>query len=160
MLRKSAIAAVVALFAVTAASAQPPKAPVSASRADLEQQLRERTAKLTQQRLGLTDTQMARLEQSNARFAPQLNDLVMQERNTRQQLRLEITAPQPNQQKISDLIDASFRVQHQRLAVVEAEQKDLATFMSPSQRARYIALQAQFRKRAQELGNRAPRRHR
>jgi hypothetical protein len=35
--------------------------------------------------------------------------------------------------------------------MVEAEQKDLARFLSPTQRAGYIALQAQFRKRAQEL---------
>jgi len=34
---------------------------------------------------------------------------------------------------------------------VEAEQKDLARFLTPTQRAGYIALQAQFRMRAQEL---------
>jgi Spy/CpxP family protein refolding chaperone len=125
-----------------------------AQRAALEQQFRERAGKLAQQRLGLTDVQMSKLEQSNARFGPQLNQLVARERETRQQLRAEMTAAQPNQQKISDLIDASFQIQHQRLALVESEQKDLATFMTPSQRAGYIALQAQFRKRAQELGGR------
>jgi hypothetical protein len=58
---------------------------------------------------------------------------------------------EPNQQHVSDLLDASLRLQKQRIAIIEAEQKDLARFMNPVQRARYIALQQQFRRRAQEL---------
>jgi len=60
-------------------------------------------------------------------------------------------AGQPNQQHVSDLLDASVRLQKQRIAIIEEEQKDLARFMTPVQRARYIALQQQFRRRAQEL---------
>jgi len=58
---------------------------------------------------------------------------------------------QPNQQHVSDLLDASLRLQKQRISIVEAEQKELARFMTPVQRARYIALQQQFRRRTQEL---------
>jgi len=100
----------------------------------------------------LSDAQMAQLEQSNARFGPQLNQLAAQERETRRQLRLEMTSPaEPNQQHVSDLLDRALQLQKQRIAIVEAEQKDLARFMTPVQRARYIALQQQFRRRAQEL---------
>jgi hypothetical protein len=137
-----------------AAYAQPVPAPVTtkASRPALDQQFRERVAKLTQDRVGLTNAQMAQLEQSNARFAPQLSQVAAQERETRRQLRLEMTSGgQPNQQHVSDLIDASLRLQQQRIAIVQAEQKELARFMTPVQRARYIALQQQFRRRAQEL---------
>jgi hypothetical protein len=137
-----------------AANAQPVKEPVTtkASRPALDQQFRERVAKLTQNRVGLDDGQMAQLEQSNARFAPRLSQVAAQERETRRQLRLEMTAAgQPNQQHVSDLLDASVRLQKQRIAIVEEEQKDLARFMTPVQRARYIALQQQFRRRAQEL---------
>lgn len=123
----------------------------NSSRPELEQQFRARVAKLAQTRIGLTDAQMAQLTQSNARFAPQLIQLAGQERETRQQLRMELTSQQPNQQHVSDLLDASVRLQKQRIAVVEAEQKDLARFMTPVQRARYFALQQQFRRRAQEL---------
>jgi len=35
--------------------------------------------------------------------------------------------------------------------LIEAEQKELAAFLTPVQRARYIALQAQFRNRAEQL---------
>ena len=122
------------------------------NRPALEQQFRERTAKLTQQRLGLTDPQLEKLERSNARFAPQLRQLTAQERDIRAQLRQEMMAGNSaNQQRVSDLLDASIRIQKQRIAVVESEQKDLAGFLTPVQRARYIFLQAQFRKRAEEL---------
>ncbi|HMI48135.1 MAG TPA: hypothetical protein VK481_05665, partial [Gemmatimonadaceae bacterium] len=136
-----------------AAHAQAVTAPVTkANQPALEQQFRERVAKLTQDRVGLTDAQMAQLGQSNAKFAPQLAQVAAQERETRRQLRQEMTATgQPNQQKVSDLLDASIRLQKQRISIVESEQKELARFMTPVQRARYIALQQQFRRRAQEL---------
>lgn len=136
-----------------AAYAQPVTAPIAkANRPALDQQFRERVAKLTQDRIGLTDAQMAQLKQSNAHFAPQLSQVAAQERETRRQLRQEMTSGgQPNQQHVSELLDASLRLQKQRITIVEAEQKELARFMTPVQRARYIALQQQFRRRAQEL---------
>jgi hypothetical protein len=135
------------------AYAQPVTAPTTkANRSALDQQFRERVAKLTQERVGLTDAQMAQLDQSNSRFAPQLSQVAEQERETRRQLRQEMTSGgQPNQQHVSELLDASLQLQKQRIAIVEAEQKELARFMTPVQRARYIALQQQFRRRAQEL---------
>jgi hypothetical protein len=124
----------------------------AASRPALEQQFRERVAKLAQQRIGLTDAQMTQLQQSNARFGPRISTLAAQERETRRQLRVELTSTsEPNQQHVSNLLDASLQLQKQRIALVEEEQKDLARFMTPVQRARYIALQQQFRRRSQEL---------
>jgi Spy/CpxP family protein refolding chaperone len=124
----------------------------NSDRAALEQQFRQRAAKLAQQKLGLTDAQLAQLEQTSARFSPQLNQLVSQERETRRQLRLEMSAgSKANQQHVSALLDSSISFQKQRISLVEAEQKDLARFLSPTQRAGYIALQAQIRRRAQEL---------
>ena len=141
----------------SAALAQPVRAPdASANRPALEQQFRERVASLAQQRIGLTDGQMTQLQQSNARFAPQLGLIAAQERETRRQLRMEMTATAPNQQRVSVLLDQSLQLQKQRIAIVEQEQKDLARFMTPVQRARYIALQQQFRRRAQELAGQNP----
>lgn len=128
------------------------------NRPALEQQFKERAAKLAQQRLGLTDAQLEKLEQSNARFAPQLRQLATQDRDVRAQLRQEMMAGNAaNQQRVSDLIDATIRLQKQRIAVVESEQRDLAGFLTPVQRARYIYLQAQFRKRAEELSGQGAR---
>ncbi len=121
------------------------------SRPALEQQFRERVTRLAQVRIGLTDAQMAQLEESNSRFGPEHNRLAAQERETRRELRLEMTATTPNQQRVGDLLDRALQLQKQRITLIESEQRDLARFMTPVQRARYIALQQQFRKRAQEL---------
>lgn len=150
----SRLLAVFALSAVVAASAngQSASSAGSPNRAALEQQFRQRTAALAQQKLGLTDAQLAQLEQTNARYEPQLNQLVVQERETRRQLRLEMSAGNAaNQQHVSALLDNTISLQKQRIALVEAEQKDLARFLTPTQRAGYLALQAQIRRRAQEL---------
>lgn len=134
------------------ASAQVASAPGAAgNRPALEQQFRQRVAALAKERIGLTEPQMTQLAQSNARFGPRLNQIAAQERETRRQLRAELTATEPNQQRVSSLLDTSLQLQKQRIALVEEEQKDLARFMTPVQRARYIALQQQFRRRTQEL---------
>ncbi|MGH7652520.1 MAG: hypothetical protein ACREMS_11845 [Gemmatimonadaceae bacterium] len=147
------------LLAGTTAAAQRTANAANPNRAALEKQFRERSAKVAQQRLGLTDAQLAQLEQTNARYAPQLNQLVAQERDTRRQLRTEMMAGnQANQQHVSQLIDNSIRLQKERINLVEAEQKDLARFLSPTQRAGYAALQNQIRRRAQELSRQKPRR--
>jgi periplasmic protein CpxP/Spy len=128
-------------------------------RAALEQKFRQQSATVAKQKLGLTDAQLAQLEQTNARYAPQMNQLLTQERDTRRELRVEMTrGNQANQQHVSDLLDSSIKLQKQRIALVEAEQKDLARFLTPTQRAGYIALQAQFRMRAQELARKNGRR--
>jgi len=140
------------LFLGAAVDAQPVRAGSNPNRTALEQQFRARSAKLAQTKLGLTDAQLAQLEQTNARFAPQVNQLVMEERETRRQLRQEMTSGnQANQQHVSSLIDSTISLQKRRIALAEAEQKDLARFLTPTQRAGYIALQGQVRRRAQEL---------
>jgi Spy/CpxP family protein refolding chaperone len=150
--------AILTLLAPGVGHAQGATAAPTANRAALEQQFKERTAKLTQQRLGLTDAQLARLEQTNARFAPQLRQLSAQERDVRRQLRQEMMAGNSaNQQHVSDLLNASIQLQKQRIALVESEQKELAGFLTPIQRARYVALQTQFRKRAEELSGQGSR---
>ena len=153
MMRPMIRLAILTLFVSgVAAHAQPVTAAPQGNRTALEQQFRERTARLVQQRLGLNDAQLGKLEQSNARYAPQLAQLAAQERDIRGQLRQEMMAGNSaNQQHVSDLIDAALRIQRQRLGIVETEQKELAAFLTPVQRARYIALQFQFGKRAQEL---------
>src|ERR1700694_502564 len=92
MRRRLGFVALFIALVATAVDAQPVAGPANPNRAALEQRFREQSAKVAQQRLGLTDAQLAQLSQSNARFAPQQNQLVVQERETRRQLRLEMTA--------------------------------------------------------------------
>ena len=140
-----------AVFLSAAHATAQPAGAIAADRPALEQRLRQKMALVMKQRLGLTDAQMTQLEQSNSQFAPQLTRLIASERETRRQLRLELTSPTPNQQHVSALIDQTISLQKQRVSLVEAEQKDLARFMTPVQRAKYVALQTAFRRRAQEM---------
>jgi hypothetical protein len=146
-----ALAISVALLTWPLASAGAQPNARNANRATLEQQVRERAAALTRERLGLNNAQMQQLQRVNTRFGPQLSTIVMQERTSRRQLRQELMAAQPNQARVSTLLDASIRLQKERIALIEAEQKELAAFLTPVQRARYLALQAQFRSRADQL---------
>ena len=155
MIKRLLCLCVMSLLVTPMMIAQSATAAANPKRAALEQQFRAQSAKLAQEKLGLTDAQLTQLEQTNARFAPQMNQLVAQERDARRQLRAEMKrGNQANQQHVSDLLDNSISLQKQRIGLVEAEQKDLARFLTPTQRAGYIALQAQFRMRAQELTRR------
>ena len=145
--------AVLATGFTTPGNAQSASSTRPANRPALEQQLRERTAGLLQKRLGLSASQMDRLEQSNRKFAPQLARLASQERDTRRQLRNEMQSATPNQQLVNDLLNTSLQLQHQRLDVVDAEQKELSGFLTPVQRAGYLAFQIQLRRRADQLAN-------
>ena len=152
MLARVAMVAVLLISPALATGQQvqgPP--PANPNRAAMERHLRERTAQITRERLGLSDAQMRQLGQVNARFAPQQNALAMRERDTRRQLRQELTATAPNQSRVGSLLDATINLQKQRIALIEAEQKELGAFLSPVQRARYIALQGQFHRRAEQL---------
>ncbi len=143
-----------ALFPAIAMS-QPPAPPSQAGRPALEQQLRERTAQVIRRRLGASDKQMEQMEGVNRRFAPQLNDLEMQERQTRQQLRRQImVGDSANQPLITDLMTRMLRLQRRRLDIIESEQQELSLFLTPIQRAKYIGLQQQIRRRVEELRRR------
>lgn len=143
------IAALISLAISVQAGAQ--GGPPPQSRPLIEQRLRERVAEITRERLQLDDAQMAKLQAVNARFAPQLAAVVAQERETRHQLRAQITVASPDQNQVGGLLDSILRLQKQRIALLESEQKDLAAFLTPVQRAKYMALQAQIRRRAEEL---------
>jgi Spy/CpxP family protein refolding chaperone len=151
MLTRAAMIAVLLIVPVVATSQPVAGQRPNPNRVALERQLRERTAQITRERLGLNDAQMQQLQRVNGRFAPQHTALAMKERDTRRQLRQETMATSPNQASVSSLLDATINLQRQRLALVEAEQKELAAFLTPVQRARYIALQGQFRRAAEQL---------
>lgn len=121
-------------------------------RAQLEQQVRQRLARVVQERLRLTDAQMTKLRQTNARFEPRRRNLLQEERQVRMALRDESVADSAaNQQHVAELITRAIAIQRQRLDLVDDEQKELATFLTPLQRARYLDLQEKLRQRVEQL---------
>ncbi len=129
-----------------------PAQPEAARRQQLEQRFRVRVGQLVRQRLQLNDAQVTRLESVNRQFEQQRLGLTGRERALRRELRQQL-APggAANEARVAELLDQTIRLQRQRLDVVDAEQRELAKFLNPVQRARYFGLQNELRKRMQEL---------
>lgn len=128
---------------------------VAPQRAALEERFRERTAEVVRRRLELNDDQMARLKATNQQFDRQRMGLVGEERQARQALRAELVAGDAaNQQKVAGLLDQLMRLQRRRLDLVENEQREIGKFLTPVQRAKYLGLQTEIRKRLEELRDR------
>ena len=140
--------------------------PVSAQRADrlqpgpgaqgqprpLELQFRQQLAQVVKRRLNLNDGQMRQLGQTNDKFERERMRLLRDERRVRQALRAEVLAgDSADQTKVGSLIDEQLRIQRQRLDLTENEQKELAGFMTPLQRAQYFGIQDQLRRRMEEM---------
>jgi protein CpxP len=136
-----------------------PAAAQGAGRGRLEQQVRERIGRVVQQQLGLTDAETQRLQVVNQRYEGQRRELVRREREARMSLRSEVLRGDSADQKRTDaLLGSLLEVQRKRLDLVEAEQRELARFLTPVQRAKYLALQDQMRRRVEEMRQRGQRR--
>jgi hypothetical protein len=124
------------------------------ARATLEQQVRQRIAIVTKQRLEASDDQMAKLEATNRKYDEKRRLIVDQERDIRMSLRDEMLRPDPaRQEQVAALLDRVIKAQRQRVEIGEQEQKELAGFLTPMQRAKYFALEQQVRQRMQQMRN-------
>jgi hypothetical protein len=124
-------------------------------RQQLERQLGERIAAVVKNRLNLSDAQMTQLQRVNQRFERQRLQLLVKERQTRRELRDEIQLGEAgNSQHVAELVDRGFPIQRQRLDLAESEQRELAAFMTPLQRAQYLGIQEQIRRRMEEMRRR------
>jgi hypothetical protein len=121
-------------------------------RQQLESRLRQGLWRITKQRVGLDDVQMTRLTQTSQRFDARRRTLAQDERQQRLALRTEILADNDaNQSRISNALDRLLALQRQRIDLQIEEQRELAGFMTPIQRAKYAALQEQVRRRVEKL---------
>lgn len=124
-------------------------------RAQMEQRVRERFAEVVKERLQLSDDQMRRLHQTSQQFEQPRRQLQMQEREIRVALRAELQAGEgADQQRTAQLLERLFGIQRQRLEIFAREQQALAEFLTPVQRAKFLALQDQLHRRMEELQQR------
>ena len=124
--------------AAGAAGVQAPPAP--RDREELEKRVRENFAAEVKKRLALSDDQMTRLMAVNQRLDAERRELFQQERAARMALRTELQAGDAaNQARVGEVLDTLLRLQRRRLELVEREQRELAGFLTPVQRARYQA---------------------
>lgn len=156
-MRRLLLAGVLLVFAVPSLDAQqvaPGAAPGGARREQIEQRVRQQFARVVQDRLQLTDEQLRKLGETSRKYEARRRLLLEQERDARMGLRQELIAgdERANQDRVARLLDQLIQVQRQRIALVEEEQRELAGFLSPVQRAKFAALQEQLRKRMEERG--------
>lgn len=132
--------------------AQDPPPPPSAQRDSLEARVRQRMAEVVRRQLGLSNDQMRKLAETNRRFEVQRRELLSRERDVRMDLRDEMESGDTTRQaQVSRLLDQMLVVQRQRIDQLETEQKELATFLTPIQRAKYFAMEEQIRRRVTEM---------
>jgi len=125
------------------------------TRALLESQVRQRFARAVRQRIGLSDDQMTRLQAVSSKYEQQRRPLALEERSTRLQLRgLVVDEQHADQKQVDALVSRMIDIQKRRIAIVEAEQRDLSGFMTPVQRAKYLAMQEQVRRRVEQMRDR------
>ena len=118
----------------------------------LQLQIRRSLWLVAKQRIGFSDDQMLHLERTSQRFDQQRRALAQEEKAQRVTMRSEILADSgANQDNIAAAIEQLHAVQQRRLDLQAEEQKEFATFMTPLQRAKFMALQEQVRRRLQEL---------
>lgn len=131
------------------------RVPDSSGRARLEGELRQGFARLVKERVGLTDDQMRRLAPVAQSYEQQRRRLQLDERNARTSLRQTMRDYQAaDSTKVDRLLRSLVEVQKRRAQLLESEQRDLATVMTPPQRARYMALQEQIRRRLEQMRHR------
>ncbi|MBM3906596.1 MAG: Spy/CpxP family protein refolding chaperone [Gemmatimonadetes bacterium] len=157
------------LVAGTAVAQNPPAAPAPAgqpgqrammrtpaNREQLEQQIRDRIGTQLKNQLKLTDDQFAKLQATNKKFEEKRRLLVEQERDARMGMRdMLLAGDTTNQAKVASALDKMLGIQRQRFELVEQEQKELAGYLSPMQRARFLGIQEQMRRRMEDMRARA-----
>ena len=122
------------------------------NRAGLERQVRETLWRMTRERVGLSDDQMRKLAPINARYETERRELLRQDRQARLALRTAVLdSTNADQAKISAQMDRLLEMQRKRVDLVAREQKELGAFMTPLQRAKYMALQEQVRRRFEQM---------
>lgn len=127
----------------------------SGGRARLETEVRRNFARLVRQRVGLSEAQMDRLVPLTQRYEQQRRQLQMDERDARLSLREIMRDEQTADAKqVDQLLQKLVDVQKRRALLLESEQRDLAAIMTPVQRAKYMAVQEQVRRRLEQMRQR------
>lgn len=120
-------------------------------RDQLEAELRRGFARAVRQRVGLSEDQMRRLAPITQKHATERARIQLDEREARMELgRMLRDSAAVDSAQVERLLARMLDVEKRRVQLMEQEQKDLATIMSPVQRARFLGLQEQLRRRMEE----------
>jgi hypothetical protein len=119
------------------------------------QALQRRMLEIVQRTLGASDDQMRQLADVNRRYQQERRELNQRDRQARQTIRAEVLRDTlADQNLVARELDALVDVQRRRIDVFSREQRDLARFLTPVQRAKYATLQEVLRKKVEQLRQR------
>ena len=125
------------------------------NRAELENNFRVRLANLLRTQLGLNDEGMRQLSDVNQRFDLQRRELNRREMMTRRTVREEVLkGDSADGARVEQLMKEQFKIEHERIDLTEAEQRELSKFLTPVQRARYLGVQEQIRREMDQIRGR------
>ena len=138
-----------------------------ANRLQLEREVRDRIHAMMRERMGLDEAQVARMDETLRTFEMRRRALLREERDARLTLRAAMgagsgagtgtAAARPDDARIAAALDTLILLQRRRIDLVEAEQRELATFLTPLQRAQFFALQENLRRVLEGAEVRPPR---
>ncbi|MEQ1690915.1 MAG: hypothetical protein ABMA00_06485 [Gemmatimonas sp.] len=124
-------------------------------RLQMERRLQDRIDQIVRQRLVLTDDQFGKMREVASRFEADRRELRNEEMSTRFAMRKELFAGEKaDEKRVGELLDQMTRFERRRLELQEREQRELARFLSATQRARYIGLQDELRRSMQDVQRR------
>jgi len=175
VLRTSAVLLMLGAFASgvqgqRAENAPPPRRPAMrgglrgqppAERQMLQREVRQAFAKAVRRQLDLNDDQMRKLQSADLKYERERVALLRDERQARLGLKDAMDdSAKVDQTKVDAYLSQLIKSQRTRADLLESEQKELAGFLTPLQRAKYFAMKERFNRRMQELaqqnGGRGP----
>jgi periplasmic protein CpxP/Spy len=118
----------------------------------LEKRFQQRIDAIVKERLHLTDEQQVKLREVATRAEESRRVLHREEVVLRMALRREMKAgDKANEAKVGELLDQIPGLERRKLDLLESEQRELAKFLSPTQRAHYFGLQDELRRGMQDV---------
>jgi Spy/CpxP family protein refolding chaperone len=121
----------------------------------IEQQLQHRIAAIMKDRLSLSDEQLRQLTEVTQRFERQRMAVRGEEYRMRMTLRTQLMAgDSASSEIVAEVLEKMPGIERRRIDLMEAEQRELARFLTPVQRARYLSLQEEIRRNMEQIRDR------
>ena len=156
LLRSWMVMAAVVPLTASVAFAQRGQGRSPGNRAQMEQRFRAKFAEVVKEKVGLSDAQLTKLQETNRRFESRRRELFARDRDVRRGLRNELAESAPNDDRVNQLLDDALRIQRERVDLQTEENQAMSAYMSATQRARLFGLQEQLRRRMEELRDGSP----
>jgi hypothetical protein len=124
----------------------------STSRERLQREIERRFGQVVRQQLGLTDAQTTKLRETEQQFRPRRQALIRRQLMLRGALQGQMRpgeAADPD--SVRKLMDGVQATRAEQLRLEEEQDREMATYLSPVQRARYQMLRERLIRRLQEV---------